>query len=50
MIDAVRVAGGMLVVALYMNTKSTAVRLDPVEVEHQRRRILDYTVLHTVIG
>ena len=50
MIDAVRIAGGVLVVALLMNTKKEAGVLDPVAVERERKRLLDAHVLQSVLG
>ena len=49
-IDAVRVVGGMLLVALYMQTKKEAHQLDATEVQRERKRLLDAHVLRSVLA
>lgn len=49
-IDAIRVVGGMLLVALYMQIKKEAHQLDATEVQQERKRLLDAHVLRSVLA
>ena len=48
MIDAIRMTGGALVLALYMSTKRR--QDDPAAMERERKRLLDNHVLYSVLG
>ena len=50
MIDAVRVTGGLLVAALYMQLRKEAERANMNDAERERKRTLDVQVLRSVIA